>query len=237
VYDFYPVIARMNFGSYRIKKETAEKFALSALDKKSFMVTNKVERVAGGYYIRGRNLIDGDSSGVKLIAEVEKRLLAAKTMFGSNEEFEYFYIRDPAPLTDEELELEYRNDPLFVISGKNATRFYNFASPLTKAAVSSLALALMVSFAVGALGLTQFFLGQFEAAIGLASFEFKEINASLVASNIFQTVLPLLALQLAHEIGHRYVAWRDKVWLLIFVHLDHCCVLVSLNFLLLFSKV
>jgi hypothetical protein len=218
VYDFYPAIARMNFGGSRIEKETAEKFALSVLDKTSFMVSNKVERVAGGYYIRGRNMIDGDSSGLKLMAEVEKRLLATKTMFGNNEEFEYFYIRDPAPLTDEELELEYRNDPLFVVTGKNATRFYSFARPFTKAAVSTLALASMVSFSVGALGLTQLFLGQFEAAMGLAAFEHEEISGSILSSNIVHLVVPLMALQLAHEIGHRYVAWRDKVRLLLFLH-------------------
>jgi hypothetical protein len=221
VYDFYPAIARMNYGSSQISKDTAEKFALSVLDRKSFMVTNKVERVAGGYYVRGRNLIEGDTSGVKLMAKVEKSLRVMKSMFGSNEEFEYFYIRDPAPLTDEEIELEYRNDPLFVITGKNPARFYNFASPFTKAFVSTLALVSMVLFSTGALGLNQFFLGQFEAAIGLAAIEYKEIHVSLLTWNIAQLVVPLLALQLAHEIGHRFVAWRDKVWVpLLFFSID-----------------
>ena len=211
VYDFYPSIARMNYGRNRILKETAEKFALSVLDKKVFMVTNKVEHVVGGYYVRGRNLIDGDTSGVLLMASVEKSLSRAKDLFGKDEKFEYFYIYDPAPLTDEEVELEYRNDPLFVLTGKNATAFYNFASPLTKASVSTLALASLALFSVSALGLNQLFLDQFEVAMGLSSIQNEEINVSLLFGNIVQVVTPLLGLQLAHEIGHRLVAWRDKV--------------------------
>jgi ribosome-associated translation inhibitor RaiA len=211
VFDCYPSIARMDGDVSQVSKETAEKFALHVLDKKAFMVTNKVERVVGGYYIRGRNLIDEDGSGTKLMTSVHDKLRTMNSLFGSSEEFEYFYVRDPAPLTDEEIELEYRNDPLFVLTGKNPKRFYNYANPVPKAAISTLALASLLYFATDALGLNQILLGRFEAAIGLSTVGYKEIDVGSMISNLSQVVLPLILLQLVHEVGHRFVAWRDKV--------------------------
>ena len=204
VYDFYPAIARME--QELISYDTVEQISKSVFDsKKSFMVTNKLERVVGGYYIRGRNLLDDDQSGVKLLEHVQRTLLSANVTF--DEEFEYFYLRDPAPLTDEEIELEYRNDPVFAITSKNGTRFYDNATPLTKAMVTLAAFASMGLFAMDNYHLD---FTRFDLSTGVASI-MNPNDVDDVISNVFQVVIPLTMLQLVHETGHRIIAWRDKV--------------------------
>ena len=209
VYDFYPAIARME--QEMISYDTVNQISKTIFDsKKSFMVTNQLERVVGGYYIRGRNLLDEDQSGVKLMEHVRRRLLAVNVTF--DEEFEYFYLRDPAPLTDEEIELEYRNDPVFVITSKNVTRFYNNATPLTKSMVTLAAFVSMGFFAIDSFHLEQTLLNQLESSMGLAPIATaNDIDVPSVMSNLAQVVIPISMLQLVHEFGHRFIAWKDKV--------------------------
>ena len=209
VYDFYPAIARME--QEMISYDTVNQISKTIFDsKKSFMVTNQLERVVGGYYIRGRNLLDEDQSGVKLMEHVRRRLLAVNVTF--DEEFEYFYLRDPAPLTDEEIELEYRNDPVFVITCKNVTRFYNNARPLTKSMVTLAAFVSMGFFAIDSFHLEQTLLNQLESSMGLAPIATaNDIDVPSVMSNLAQVVIPISMLQLVHEFGHRFIAWKDKV--------------------------
>jgi hypothetical protein len=213
VHDFYPAIARME--KERISLETVEQISRTMFDKKSFMVTNKVEQVVGGYYIRGRNLLDEDGSGHQLMIYIQDKLRILNATF--DEEFEYFYIRDPAPITDEELELEYRNDPLFVITRKNITRFYNSASPLTTILVTVAAFASMGIFAADVFHLESSVLGQLESPIALPDAALNEIDLTLLLSNLAQIVTPLTFIQLAHESGHRFIAWKDKVTKFFFV--------------------
>ena len=205
VYDFYPAIARME--QEMISYDTVDQISKTIFEsKKAFMVTNKLERVVGGYYIRGRNLLDEDQSGVKLMEYIQRTLRTTNVTF--DEEFEYFYIRDPAPLTDEEIELEYRNDPVFVITRHNETLFYNTATPLTKSIVTLTAFVTMGLFAIDNYHSEQSVLSQMESYLGFTSIA--TIN-DIDVSKIAQVIIPLTMLQLVHELGHRFVAWKDKV--------------------------
>lgn len=180
--------------------EEIELFTTQVLDKHTFTLQSKPERVLGGYYLRGESKFenDGDALVEKLTENLAKSSL--------KDDLQFFYIPDPSPLTDEEIESGIREIPILVITSKNSKQFYNVARPQTKALVSSLGIVSAFVFALGACGMNGDMMEL--AQQGLDS---GNVDVSWFADAFFTTFVSMLGIQVAHELGHRIIAWRDKV--------------------------
>lgn len=194
--DLYPSIARLE--GLHPDMETVENI-LRALDRKTFMVTSKPERVLGGYYIRGVNQIEGDDSGTKLMDRLKRQLSDFDTV-------EFFYILDPSPIPEEEYDLSQSRSPVLLITGKNASVFYNHANIWTKLAVTVLGVATMSLFATGVCVLEPAVQEQLNAATSA-----EDVDLFWLTHSVLQILGSLIAIQVAHEVGHVFVGWRDKV--------------------------
>jgi hypothetical protein len=180
--------------------EEIELFSSEILDKNTFTRTNKPERVMGGYYIRGESKFGED--GDKLVEKLSEKLAISSL----KDDLQFFYIPDPSPLTDEDIESGIREIPLLAVTSKNSNKFYNTARPATKALVSSLGILSTFVFALGACGMNGDMMER--AQQGLDS---GNVDVSWFADAFFTTFMSMLGIQLAHELGHRIVAWKDKV--------------------------
>lgn len=209
--EFFPSIERLE-GNHP-SKEDAEAFATEILGRGNlFMVTSKPERVIGGYYVRGQNLLldddaeegSGKSAADKLIEEVTRRLEADTD--GLNDRLDYFYILDPSPPTDEELEMGPELNPIFIITTKDPKKLYQPASLLTKVLVSLSGLGTALVFAVGTCVLNDRI---------AQSVESSSSTGSLDMTWFFNLCLPLYVslggILLVHEAAHRLVASYYKV--------------------------
>jgi hypothetical protein len=217
--EMYPTVARME--GQHPSQETMDAFMQwLARDKKTFMVTSKAERVMGGYYVRGHNLVDSGTasatSGALLMEWMEQRMRqAAMESVQSkelSEQVEYFYILDPSPLTDEEVEMGDLLSPLLLVTGKNATVLHNQANLWTKSMISALGLLAMISFGVGTCVLQPSLHQRLDIVweTYLAG-DVSAINLDWLVELVCPLVLSLFIIQASHEAGHRFVAWRDKV--------------------------
>jgi hypothetical protein len=204
--ELFPAIERLE--AQHPSEEDAELFANEILGKgKLFMVTSKPERVIGGYYIRGKNLLSDDeedkSAADKLVEEVSSRLESNGVL---KDRLDFFYIIDPATPTDEDLEMGEDSSPLFLITAKNEKDLYRLSRPLTKSIITLGGIGSSLAFSIGACVLNERIGGALES-LSLSSI----IDPSLV----FSLCLPLFgsvsAIIVAHEVAHRLVASYHKV--------------------------
>lgn len=196
--EFIPAIPRME--ATRPTPEEIELFSTQILDRDTFTLTSKPERVMGGYYLRGESKFEND--GDKLVEKLTEKL--AKSSL--KDDLQFFYIPDPSPLTDEEIEAGIRTIPLLAVTSKNSKQFYNVARPQIKALVSSLGIVSTFVFALGSCGMNGDMMEL--AQQGLDS---GNVDVSWFADAFFTTFISMLGIQAAHELGHRIIAWRDKV--------------------------
>ena len=175
------------------------------LDQKAYMVTSKPERVIGGYYIRGRNeFTDFENyNNDKLVSFLQERLKKSSL----NDKIDLFYIQDPNPPTDEEYELGELDRPVLVATAKNREQLYNWVSPVTKTAISLLGIASVLLFGAATTEMQPLMRDQLDAAVAGDT----SIDLAPILSRISQVTASVLALQLVHELGHRVIAWKDKV--------------------------
>lgn len=205
--EFYPAVGRME-GEHPSPVEI-EKFTTEVLDRNAFMVTSKPERVAGGYYIRGTNLLlDDEDLGLtaadKLAATVSKELLS------SDLNLEFFYILDPSPPTDEEIEFGSGDRPIFVVTSRNPRKFYSLSNPTTKVLTTVTGLLTTFFFSVGACALNPSISDRFTATLDSAT-STGVVDLQWLADLFVPIFLGTLGIQLSHELGHRLVAIVYKV--------------------------
>lgn len=199
VEEFYPCVARLE-GQHPSKDEI-DQFVADVIGKKTFMVSTKPERVVGGYYVRGENLISDDEGGSKLVEKLRRRLESSTL----SEKLLFFYLPDPAPLSDEELELGYGERPLLLVTRKNATAFYQNSSPLRKTVVTGLGLSSMALFGFATSEMQPYLQERLDAALAASGGDL-----SWLVDTTSAVFLSLSAILLAHETAHRVVAWKDK---------------------------
>lgn len=183
---------------------TEEQMAIlySQVLKKSFAPLTKPERVKGGYFIRGQNYFQGEVANDKLM-DALRRKIDASPLAGK---VQMFYIFDPSPATDEEIEFGNDFRPVLFVAGGTPKEMYDPATPVTKGLVSMSAIFFMAAFALGAYGVNDSVMDQLQAAINSG-----DSSLSLVLDLLAPIVLPLGAIQLSHEAAHRVVAWKNKV--------------------------
>jgi len=124
--EFMPSVALLE--DIRPSPEEIDLFLADCLTvsrNKPFMVTSKPERVIGGYYVRGTNQLRFDENNStttndRLVQEVYQRLENHPTL---KDKIEFYYILDPSPPSDEDMELEVRVNPLFLVTAKKSTSY------------------------------------------------------------------------------------------------------------------
>ena len=203
--EFYPCVARLE--AQRPPQQFADDFCARILDNKQsriYMVRSRPERVVGGYYIRGENQISNDDSGQKLVHRIQTALRDDPEL---HNKLEFFYIPDPAPLSDEKVELGYSEQPLILLTAKNREIFYDNSEPLIKLAISALGICSTFLFALGASVLQPTAQDRIQAALDSET----SLDLSWLAGNVATVGGSFLAILLAHEVAHRVVAWSNKV--------------------------
>ena len=213
--EFFPSIGNMETEYPSLKD--VETFANKVLHKKSFMVTSKPERVIGGYYIRGTNLLLDEEDGSKTAAEkLVKRITESLEKSSVADKLDFFYVLDPAPPTDEEIEMGPVSKPVIVVTTKNPDKLYKRASPLTKSITSVLAAVSTFMFSVGACALNPAISDRVDEALETAKTT-GIIDLEWLSDLVFPLFLSLCAIQVVHEVAHRIVAAVYKVlYLLMF---------------------
>jgi len=214
--EFFPSVASLE--DIRPSPEDVDLFVTDCLTgrgNRPFMVTSKPERVIGGYYVRGTNQFGFDeknstTANDRLVQEVYQRLQNHPTL---KDKIDFYYILDPSPPTDEEMELEVNLNPLFLVTVKDPQTLYGISSPLTKAAITSSGLFATFLFSVGSCVLNP----KINAAIekSLDSLSSSDSATTLIDFQwFFDLCLPLylsfLGILFAHELGHRIVATYYK---------------------------
>ena len=206
VEEFFPNVAGME-GKKIPKLEDVERFASEILGNKVFMVISKPERVAGGYYIRGRNLLEDEDDGSnKMIQRIKANLDASDLA----ETLECYYILDPSPPTDEEIEMESTMNPVLLVISKDRDELLNPASALTKLGVSSLSTLTAFMFSTGACALNPVLADRFTASVDAAAAG-GTLDLQWLADLSLPTFYGILGIQVAHELAHRVIGWKDKV--------------------------
>jgi len=201
--EFHPAVARME--AQHPDRSDVDAFVSQIIDnKRMFMMNTKPERVMGGYYLRGDNVITDDTSGKKLVERIRQNLEAAPSV---KDKIDFFYIPDPAPLSDEEVELGYEDQSLILLTARNDTALYQSASPVTKIAVSTLGILSMALFALGTGVMQPHAQEHIEAALATGNAE----DVAWFVDCVATTAGSMIVIQTLHELAHRIVAWKDKV--------------------------
>jgi hypothetical protein len=213
--EFFPAVASME-GSHP-RQEDVDLFVTDCLAKsKAFMVTSKPERVIGGYYVRGQNQLtdtddnSGPTASERLVKDISQRLQAHPQL---KEKVDFFYILDPSPPSDEEMEMGTDLTPVLLVTTKDPKMLYNTAAPFTKVLVSAIGLASALFFSIGCCVLNPAINDRVFNAIDTAT-----ASADTTVMDLkwfWDLCLPLygsiLGILVMHELGHRIVASQYKV--------------------------
>ncbi|CAB9529748.1 Probable zinc metalloprotease EGY1, chloroplastic [Seminavis robusta] len=202
VKEFIPSLTRLEI--IHPPKEDIETLMSEVIDKSVYMVTSKPERFLGGYYIPGRNLMadSEETNSDKVVAVLQERLHKSSL----KDKIDLFYIQDPSPPTDEEYELELIDRPVLVAVAKNREQLYDPSNIMLKTSVSLLGLFSVILFASATTGMQPFMKDQIEAA---AAGDLS-IDVGPILASASQVAASMAAIQAAHEVAHRIIAWRDK---------------------------
>lgn len=213
--EFVPSVARLE--DIRPSPEEVDLFVADCLTisgNKPFMVTSKPERVMGGYYVRGTNQLQFDETNSttandRLVHEVYQRLENHPTL---KDKIEFYYILDPSPPSDEDMELEVGVNPLFLVTAKNPQVMYGISSPLTKAGISISGLVFTFMFSVGSCVLNPKINASLQQS--LDSLSSNPASTSIDFQWFSELCLPLyfssLGILFAHELGHRLASTYYK---------------------------
>jgi hypothetical protein len=198
--EFYPSIARLE-GQHPSMKDV-EQFLAEIVDKKAFMVNRKPERVVGGYYIRGEILDSEDYYGIQMVKRLQKKLDSSPL----GQKLYFFFIPDPSPYTDEEIESGVGHEPIMVLTTKNPDVLYDYAKPTTKGAISALGICSILIFSLAICELQPSIQEHIESAQAAGETDISWLTdiAALIA-------VSSASIQIGHEAAHRLVAWKDKV--------------------------
>eukprot|EP00977_Amphora_coffeiformis_P002535 scaffold473_cov156-Amphora_coffeaeformis.AAC.17 len=199
--EFYPSIARMEGKHPSI--DDMDLFIKEIVDRRAFMVQSKPERVIGGWYLRGTNLLSEDEDGIRLVKCLLERLEASPTLA---EKVEFFYIPDPSPLADEDFEMDMPAECVLYVTGKDPAAFYNNGNGLTKFSVSTLGIASIALFSLASVEMMPALQDRMDAALTSGAEEDLEWLLSIVQP----VFLSMVGIYSAHEVGHALIALRDK---------------------------
>jgi hypothetical protein len=206
--EFIPAFTRMELN--RPTQEQMDTFTSEVLNKNTFSLTSKPERVIGGYYLRGRNQLKnevGQPSGSDKLVSALNENLRKSSLSGK---MQFFFIQDPTPPTDEDIQTENTPDPILVVTGVNPGQFYNLNQPLNKILISGTGLLSTVVLSLGACELNGFNYDQFNAQLEAYAAGTGDLDISWLTDMAAPVAVALVGIQMVHESSHRFLAWKDK---------------------------
>lgn len=194
VQELFPAIARADEDCPTL--ENVQRFVQECvLAKKDdviyYQMTSPIERVVGGYYIRGTIMSNNNdiveqtttSSSLNTPSAVLVQSIQSK-LKQSNLPLQFFFINDPEPVSDEDASMGFEEGPVLIVIGNNATDiFYDNADPNEKAAVTIFTFGTIMAFG-------------FSCSSSLPQ----------VTTTPLLLGLSILAIQLCHELAHGIVA-------------------------------
>lgn len=171
-------------------------FFKTCCGKKTFNAVSKPERIPGGVLIRGENMM---KTADEMIATMEEKLSLQPTI---KDKLQIFFIRDPTPIPENAVETDVFESPLLIVTGKDVSPTTNgFVKPL----VSTLGMISLGAFALGAYSFNSNIVDQLTQDVDNGNSDITWLTD--LATQIFVTIA---ATQLAHEIAHQFVAFKDK---------------------------
>lgn len=195
VSELYPALARMPSPSQ------TEVDAIVQQLSPYFMVRSKPEDVVGGYYLRGDNLISDDDSGLRLSEKLQEVF--------HNTSMQCFYIQDPSPVSDENLEMGYRYEAVIFVTSGNSSDLYRRAGAGEKLAVVALSGFMVWVFAVAGCEMQPILSERIDQTLN--ELNSNDADLSWLLEIISPTIGSMLSIYASHELGHKLIAWRDKV--------------------------
>ena len=156
--------------------------------------TGQPEQVPGGYIIRG---ITKYESGKDLIEAIDTNLEAANLA----DKMAVFYVFDPTPVTEEQMEGGER-PPVLFITGSKVVRD---AQPILRSIISSLALGTVWYTSLVPYLLNDKYMKMADEQLALADASMPA-NLDFLNDLSFPLFATLIGIQVAHEIAHSIVA-------------------------------
>jgi hypothetical protein len=194
--ELYPFVLRME--DFCPTEKEVQEFASTVVDRAAFSVERKPERVVGGYYVRGRALIYDDEDGHEVVKRIEKKYAKSDL----RNKVRYFYIPDPYPITDEQLEMGEKSAPLLLVTGRNDQVMYNGANSFVKGIISLVGIISVTLTSVTVSSLPQMYDGIIDPV---------EIANAISSYMLAETAGLILLTQAMHELAHFALAQKHKV--------------------------
>lgn len=180
--SLFPQVTR-KFGS-KPSKEDIDVIFTKVLGRKNFNPISKPESIVGGYLIRGENKM---KSSDELIQQINEEL-RQKTDIADR--IQVYYIKDPNPVTEEQVEYDEVEVPVLMITGADISPD---TIPLFKQVISVTSVLCVAGYAVGS-----------------APLDGSNVDLSVFNGAIAPLFLAMFIPQVAHEVAHQVVAFKDK---------------------------
>mmetsp|Transcript_16099 Transcript_16099/g.24126 ORF Transcript_16099/g.24126 Transcript_16099/m.24126 type:complete len:866 (-) Transcript_16099:22-2619(-) len=164
-------------------KGDVDAFFSEVLTKKNFKPRNKPELVPGGYIIRGENMM---KTGDELVSALEEKMKTSSVAGKLN----FYFIKDPTPITQEDFDSDMFELPVLMVSGTN---LFPTTNRFVKPVVTALGGISIASFAV---------------AVCLSTDLSMDLN--LVEEMTGPLVFAVISTQIMHELAHQVVALKDE---------------------------
>jgi hypothetical protein len=195
VSELYPALARMPSPSQTEVDGILQRVA------PLFMVRSKPERVVGGYYLRGENLISDDDNGLKLSEKLHEAFRDTNMLS--------FYIQDPSPVNDESFEMGYQYESVIFVTSGNLSEMYRSAGTIEKLALAALSVFMVWVFAVAGCEMQPILSERIDQT-------FSEVDAnaadlSWLLTILSPTIMSMFLIYSSHELGHKFIGWKDNV--------------------------
>jgi hypothetical protein len=195
VSELYPALARMPSPSQTEVEGILQRLA------PLFMVRSKPERVVGGYYLRGENMISDDDNGLKLSEKLQEVF--------RDTNMQCFYIQDPSPVSDENFEMGYQYESVIFVTSGNSSDLYRSAGTVEKVALATLSVFMVWVFAVAGCEMQPILSERIDQTLSEVNVNTADLSWLLNILN--PTIMSMFTIYLSHELGHKLIGWKDNV--------------------------
>lgn len=154
--------------------------------------------IPGGWLVRGENRMEDADS---LMEEIDEKVSKNDEL---SDKVQIVYMKDPTPYTDDDFDAgKDLDEKVLLVFGKDMSPDTN---PLVNSIISILGLSFLTIFAVGCFAFNDDLNTQLKNA--------NELGEMIDLSSFKDMITPLMAslggIQIAHEIGHRVIGFKDK---------------------------
>lgn len=167
-------------------------FYSQVLDSKTFMASGKPEPLSGGYLIRGTNQKENGNQLMEILdAKLDKSSLQDRVSV--------FFVKDPTPVTDEQMEMAIPRDPVLFVTGPNVSKA---STPILTTIASAFGIASISFLSLYPYLLNEDVAKRVDEQITLASSSTGGANLDFLNDLTAPIFFMYIGLQLAHEVAH-----------------------------------